>query len=278
MYFLEDVGSLKLLVAFLLFIIDVIMSILPFFLKSQPWFSYLETFAGGIFLSAACFHLIPESMHMLKHAPNKLLAPLTWIFTFTGLFIIEMFAHSHSHDHDHDHGDEYKKTENKEDKEKKKKTKPRTNFALYFILIFHECVEAISLGSSQSAVVIISLFLATIGHKPFETFSLGLSFLKSCSSKIQYSILMLIFSLSAPLTILFMIWFLPSVSDLISGIVASISAGTFLFVAFQELSETFHHSEKLPASKKIKHIISYALGATWIAIISFSTHEHHHHH
>ncbi|OHS98246.1 ZIP Zinc transporter family protein [Tritrichomonas foetus] len=281
-FIFEDTNTFKFYIVLGILMVDLVMIFLPFYAKSQSWIALLESLAGGIFLSAACVHLIPESLHTFKHVTKLPLAPIIWVIVFSILMIIEMFAHSHNHDHDHDHDIDKiarKKKDIRHDLHEPHHENANSSFyVLYLVLIFHECVESISMGGAKSKKVILALYFATIGHKPVETFSLGLTLLKNHPSKVKYFTLMILFALVSPLTILGVTYFLANVSELTMAIVASVSAGTFLFVGFQELSELFHHSGKMATRKKIQHIIAFLVGSAWMCAISLGGHEHHHHH
>lgn len=60
-----------------------------------------------------------------------------------------------------------------------------TTLVVYFVLIFHCIIEAFGFGLLQSRSLLIALFCAIIGHKPVETFSMGILILQGMTKNGQ---------------------------------------------------------------------------------------------
>lgn len=188
-----------------------------------------------------------------------------------------------------------------------------TTLVVYFVLIFHCIIEAFGFGLLKSRSLLIALFCAIIGHKPVETFSMGILILQGMtkngqnkkssetaanSNKIstekslhtkqkslkinkfllkRYCLMMLIFSSATPLTILFSMYFGSNInSPLFFGFIAAASAGVFMFVGFHELSELLEESGNWSVKAKIFHIIWFVIGLGWMAVIGLFSEEHEH--
>lgn len=187
-----------------------------------------------------------------------------------------------------------------------------TTLVVYFVLIFHCIIEAFGFGLLKSRSLLIALFCAIIGHKPVETFSMGILLLQSMPKNGQnkkssesvsngsknsagynqnhsgfsvikkflfrkYCIMMIIFSSVTPLTILFSMYFGSGIkSPLTFGFIAAASAGVFMFVGFHELTELLEESEKWSVKAKIFHIFWFTIGLGWMALIGLFSEEHEH--
>jgi zinc transporter 1/2/3 len=239
--------------------------------------SKAEALAGGVFIGSALLHLIPESLHSLEHP----LASIVSLICFILLLAVELIAGSHP-----EHSDSTELLRSSEEARPKREFHPYATMAtgriasvtwvLYFVLIFHGFVEAIAFGVIESTSVLLALFCAIIGHKPVETFALGLQLLKSRPSRGTYMALMAGFSAVAPVTIFVAMELGKNASKLFSGVVTSASAGAFLFVGCHELGELLHHAQKWALSGKIVHLGFFIAGAVWMAIFVLIGGEHEH--
>ena len=55
---------------------------------------------------------------------------------------------------------------------------------------------------------------------------------------------------------------------LVLGIIASFSAGTFIFVGCHEWSEMFEHKSEWGACEKVWHMAFFVLGVLWILVVA----------
>lgn len=282
-----NVDNFKFFAAAVILVLNGLSSVLPLCIKSRKWVSCAESLAGGVFLGAAMVHLIPESLHSFEGITHKPVAPIISLIFFVIMLCIEMFASSHPEESDSgdsqrllpsgsneenpvnidELGPVYSKVSNRVDS---------VTMVLYYILIFHGAVEAVAFGIMNSESVVIALFCAIIGHKPVETFALGLMLLKSVSPGPKYFTLMGIFSMIAPITVVFTMWIGKMASATFFGVIASASSGAFLFVGCHELCEMLHHSHKWTFNGKLWHLGSFMIGVAWMGIIGMMGGEHHH--
>lgn len=285
----SNTSDLKIYAAFGIFLLDIIFSLLPFIIKSQKWTFIFEALASGVFLSTTFLHLIPESVHSLYGIAERPIGPFIWLSTFSFLLVFSLLTNSHHHNHGHEHenGHEEKdchhKDKFKQDHCHKEKKSSSSCTFLYFTLIIHTVIEALSFGSVFRAPVLRALIISTIGHKPIETFSLGISLMKECTSKWLYIFLMFGYSSIEPIIIVSMSWFLPKISPLGIDLLSSISTGSFLFISFQEISEglEYFHGGSAKIGQKLLYLFFFLLGAAWISfsvLYGDSDHHHHHHH
>jgi zinc transporter 1/2/3 len=275
----------KFVSAVIVFILNVCCSLLPLSFTSRGWISKAESLAGGVFLGSAIVHLIPEAIHSFEGLSESPLAPIVILICFTVLLSVEVFAQSHVDETDHSDRLLHSRDSPPSHKPEIKGT-PFPSWApgklssvvvvLYGVLIFHGFVEAIAFGIMKEQSVLLALFCAIIGHKPVETFALGLELLKNRPTQCTYFAMMFVFSSVAPATILVTIWIEKHASPLFFGIVTSASAGAFLFVGCHELSELLHHAGKWPMQTKITHLLFFVAGAAWMAVFGLMGGEHHH--
>lgn len=194
-----------------------------------------------------------------------------------------------------------------------------STLVVYFVLIFHCIIEAFGFGLLKSRSLLIALLCAIIGHKPVETFSIGILLLQSLTKSTgnvtkslsapqtntsnenkathfskpndnfslvlknntllmkKYSLMMIAFSATTPLTIIFSMYFGGGFSSpLFFGIIASASSGVFMFVGFHEITEILHESNCWDKRKKILHMIWFAIGLIWMSLIGLFSEEHEH--
>jgi zinc transporter 1/2/3 len=280
-----NIDGFKFLAAVVIFILNVASSVAPLCFTSRTWISKAESLAGGVFIGSAIVHLIPESLHSFEGLSSSALAPIIILICFSILLVIEVFAQSHPDDSDHSERLLQSRDSSPTGKPEIAPFAPRATgelssvvLVLYGVLIFHGFVEAIAFGIMKHQSVLLALFCAIIGHKPVETFALGLELLKSRPRQSLYFVMMLVFSSIAPITILVTVWIEKNASQLFFGVVTSASAGAFLFVGCHELAELLHHAGKWSLEAKVKHLLFFTAGAAWMAVFGLVGGEHHHEH
>ena len=281
-----------------IFILNIIFSFLPFYVTSEKWTAHAEAVGGGVFLGAAVIHLFPETLHSFH---NEMTGPLITLLFFCFLFVLELTLkapkthnHSHSRSHSFECDDDHESCELIDPKTKR--TNENTHivdqvdpsfatsnrldsvtFLIYIMLVVHCVVESIAFGMIKSLKVIFALFCAIVGHKPVETFVLGILLLRQKLTRRKYTFLMILFSSVVPLTIVLTSFIRRMLPTSIIGVITSASAGAYLFIAFHELSELLHESSKLELHKRILQSIAFLIGAFWMGVISlFGDHEHEH--
>ena len=119
-----------------------------------------------------------------------------------------------------------------------------TPYILLVALSVHSIFEGIALGVMNTIKECSILFSAIILHKWAAAFALGISFYKSGTEKELFIKMILLFTSFSPLGIIIGMIF-SDAGFLIKGIMLSISAGTFIYVAASEvIVEEFSLSKK----------------------------------
>ena len=119
-----------------------------------------------------------------------------------------------------------------------------TPYILLIALSVHGIFEGIALGVMNTVKDCSILFSAIILHKWAASFALGISFYKSGTEKDLFIKMILLFTSFGPLGIIIGMIF-SDAGNLIKGIMLSISAGTFIYVAASEvIVEEFSLSKK----------------------------------
>ena len=119
-----------------------------------------------------------------------------------------------------------------------------TPYILLIALSVHGIFEGIALGVMNTVKECSILFSAIILHKWAAAFALGISFYKSGTEKDLFIKMILLFTSFGPLGIIIGMIF-SDAGNLIKGIMLSISAGTFIYVAASEvIVEEFSLSKK----------------------------------
>lgn len=140
--------------------------------------------------------------------------------------------------------------------------------SLYIIMDVHSLIEGLALGILDSWSNTIAIFCAIIGHKPVEAFALSVILFKDKPLKLLFWILIVIYVLMSPAGIAAGIYLNKIGNHLLLGIIAGISAGTFLFVGCHEWAEMFEHKNSWPKSEKFWHLGLFAFGVLWMLLIA----------
>ena len=139
-----------------------------------------------------------------------------------------------------------------------------TPYILLIALSVHGIFEGIALGVMNTVKECSILFSAIILHKWAAAFALGISFYKSGTEKDLFIKMILLFTSFGPLGIIIGMIF-SDAGNLIKGIMLSISAGTFIYVAASEvIVEEFSLSKKT----NIKFLL-FLLGGLLTFILTF---------
>ena len=301
-----ELSLFKWITAIVILITTFIGSILPIFIKAKKWTARLETMAGGVFLGAGLAHLLADSFEELDEVDGLKypLGPAVALAMFVLLTLVELFSYS-EHDaavfenagHSHHHGghdvtqpmllnssqnekipnsidSNYADIENNQAEVKSEifgnsiKNLTVATISLYIIMDVHSLIEGLALGILDNWSNTIAIFCAIIGHKPVEAFALSVILFKDKPMKVIFWLLVVIYVMMSPAGIVAGIYLNRIGSSLLLGIIAGISAGTFLFVGCHEWSEMFEHKHSWPLSEKIWHIFLFTFGVLWMLLIA----------
>ena len=259
----------KILVSITVFFTNLLFVFLPSIFSTTNFISKAESLAGGIFVGAAICHLFPEAIHSygISMYPTPALISLTAILI---MWVIDKIA-------EHSEKTQEIEEETISNKNTINKLPPLQILVLYLTLIFHCFIEGVAFGIVREKKSLWALFFATIGHKPIECMIIAMKLTeKGQISKTVYSIMMFIFCITLPLTVVIFSFVGKSLSNSFCGFVTSFSAGAFLFFGFHELIELAERTTQLNNKNKAIHVSFYLCGIIWMILITTFGEEHQH--
>ena len=214
-----EAGSLKIIFAFVTFVVILIGGWYPFFKKRSKAedahhdLAIGETLATGVFLGAALLHMLPESNALFLeknyHYP--------WAFIITGAVFLFFLWFEHL---------------GKELYQHHSATHPAFALLAWGMLSIHSIMIGTALGLNHNNSLIIMLFLAIVTHKWAESFAIAVQLTKSSLTRFQSLFFFFTFSLMTPLGI-FIGWYFGygvETNSLFDPILIAASAGTFLYL------------------------------------------------
>ncbi|KAL4449823.1 hypothetical protein ABPG74_008196 [Tetrahymena malaccensis] len=107
-------------------------------------------------------------------------------------------------------------------------------FVLQAALGIHACLEGLAIGVEQNFSRCLTIALAVLAHKWAEGLVLGLA-LKKSNMKVKKAYLMIAVQAAMNPIGIAIGWILSDSGSLVSGILMSISAGTFIYISTQEV-------------------------------------------
>ena len=215
----------KSLAGALIFIISLIAVIYPIRARIYPTHNRIlelgDAFASGIFLGAALFHMLPESIQNFTDIMPSVHYPIAEAICAAGfllLLFLERLANVSSTEQTSQH------------------TLP---YMLAVILVIHSLIEGAALGFNTTFATASVIFVAIIAHKGSESFALAVILNRSQLTMKAIMTTILIFSFMTPLGIALgtsLTSILHSQNGLlITAAFNAFAAGTFLYMS------TLHH-------------------------------------
>jgi len=232
-----------------------------------------NAFSGGVFLSLAFGHLIPECVHgfeSLDGHHNSVLPFMTVLFGYLLIFFVEKVAfdaHGLMHEggeHDHKHAD----TQANEVPDAADATADATADAaaddgtaaavdavagakthrsaviLLGALAIHSILEMTALGLADSFSDSALLSLSIALHQPAESIALLVAFLKSGMPKPQIFKFLTVFSMMGPVGVGLGIFVQQFAAPIVDALMLATVAGTFIYVGATEvIPEEFEDGE-----------------------------------
>lgn len=245
--------SYKILAAAVIFIVSIAAILYPLLKRKHQHTESIEigeALASGIFLGAAFFHLLPESIHTFAQVYPSLIYPLPEMICVGG-FLLMLFLERISIIHASCH--------------------PRHTipYVLAIILILHALIEGAALGIGRTFSETTLLFVAIIAHKGSESFALCVTLLRYKLPLWELILIIAIFSLMSPLGIGLgtSINMLSQQGDglLWSAIFKAFAAGTFLYIS------TLHHIRFHQRTEETQGLLEFgclALGLAAMGVIA----------
>lgn len=151
--------------------------------------------------------------------------------------------HAHRYDEGHGHGSGHGHSHGGGDGHSHFNVSSDTSYIVAYLLVlalsFHSIFEGIALGTQDSMPAIISLSIAILAHTPLAGFALGVSLVKARAAPVMAWTCLFLFSVMTPLGtvlgILLSVFLEGHTLQLVSAVFQAFSAGTFLFVALEEI-------------------------------------------
>lgn len=248
--------TFKTVAATTIFLLTVIFGLLPSKIAKTRahWLHLGDAFAGGVFLSAALLHLLPDANNQFKEILSKddtyPFAYLICIVAFICLLIIERGISAY-------------------DKNREVKNKNLSSFLLVLLLGIHSLVEGAAIGAGNNLIETSMIFFAVIAHKGSESFALAVNLQRHLVSVASIKKIILLFALVTPLGIFIasLVTYLLQTGSgsLLNAVLNAVTAGTFLYLGTEHMLECdkpFEHSNE---------ILALIIGITVMAVIAIWT-------
>ena len=209
--------------------------------------SIANAFSGGVFLSLAFGHLIPECVHGFPDSTNDALLFLLVLTGYLLIFFVEKVAfdahdilhemqgdddhHHHHHNHHHHHP----ATTTPKNSNGIASGSGRSAVILLGALAVHSILEMMALGLANSFGDCALLSLSISLHQPAESIALLVAFLKSGMSESQIIKYLSIFSCMGPVGVGLGMAVNQFASPVVDAAILAIVAGTFVYVGATEV-------------------------------------------
>lgn len=210
-----------------------------------------EAFAGGIFLGAALFHMLPDAEQTLRNIYPELNYPLANLICAISfcifLFLEQIMQYFSNHNDSH--------------------SVNLLPMLLTALISIHALSEGIALGINQDVASILLIFIAIAVHKSSEGFAVAIQLLKSRLKFKHIVLLFTLFSFMSPLGISLGFsahYFVHGKQNqLLFAIFNAFAAGSFLYIA--TLHKLHHkHNHQTP----LKEFIATLFGLTIMASVA----------
>lgn len=246
----------KAIAALLVFLVSFMTAVYPIRKKAAGHTIAIElgeALASGIFLGAAFFHMLPDSILIFNQLYGSLAYPVPEAICVSGFLFLLLLERISLTD----------------------TVTPAASSIpclLAAILIIHALIEGAALGIGSTYSETVMLFIAILAHKGSESFALALALLRT---RLPYRRMVLIvgfFALMTPLGIgigdainlLSFDW----QGKLAAGIFNAVAAGTFLYIS------TLHHihfHKHARDTQGLLEFISLVAGAGLMGVIAMWT-------
>ncbi len=218
--------------------------------KKQEWAikrsHYVNSFAAGLILAIAFFHLIPEAVEL-----SEIAAPVIFLGFFL-FYMMENFLVIHSGSELHYHPNDPCLSH----------TSSVTGVMAFSGLVLHSLIDGIIIGVGFELSTELGLLaaFAVISHEVPEGITSFALINETMPEKA--SLLSAIVAIATPIGALFSLLFIQNLSDDIIGILLGLAAGTFIYVAASDLIPHTH------GNQNFRTLISFLVGAILIILLS----------
>ena len=247
--------TLKFIAAGIIFILSIVTGLGPIRVwLANPHHEHIaniEAFAGGIFLGAALFHMLPDATREFTKVYGATTFPYTNLICAFG-FILLLFL---------------EKVILYYAKHRYVNNLHVIPYILAIVLSVHALSEGTALGVNISLANSFIIFLAIIVHKSSESFALAASLTRSKMSLPHIATMFLFFSAVTPLGIIIGALtsnYIPSNDeDLLEAIFNAFAAGTFLYIA---TLHNLHHKHVHEEMNYFYEFIALVFGLSIMAV------------
>ena len=203
--------------------------------------SLANAFSGGVFLSLAFGHLIPECVHGFNSVGKEINEALPYMIVLGGyllIFFVEKVAfdaHDILHEmegggHSHSHDSKGKEKGAVAEQDSPSTFTGRSAVILLGALAVHSILEMTALGLADTFGDSALLSLSIALHQPAESLALLVAFLKSGMPKPQIVKFLSIFSCMGPIGVAIGMAVNSFASPIVDAAMLAVVAGTFVYV------------------------------------------------
>jgi zinc and cadmium transporter len=255
------------------------------------------SFIGGAMLGVSLLHLLPHAYFQF----DAIYPAASWLLAgFIAMFFVERVFHFHHHDvpaerlpsppnpancergcdsHEHDHGSQHHHHEHG--------APGRLSWQVALVgLALHSAIDGIALASSVAAEskessgnwpAGFAVFMVILGHKPFDSFTIGTLMAVAGRGSVTRHMVNLLFPLAIPMGVVGFQLGAGTVAGhqpQFVGAALAFAAGTFICIATSDLLPElqFHSHDRFKLSAAL--LLGLALAAVMVALEEAA---HHHH-
>lgn len=212
--------------------------------------SVFEALASGIFLGAAFFHMLPDSIRSFSALYPNVAYPVPELVCVGG-FLLLLFLERISLTNEHARAKNY------------------IPYILALTLIIHAISEGAALGLESAYAETVMLFIAILAHKGTESFGLCVILLRHALPYRQVFIILVLFSVMTPLGILLGDVVSASAgSSQLASLFTAFAAGTFLYISTLHHVHFHQHGDE---AQGMLEFVCLAAGAVMMGIIAVWT-------
>ncbi|MFW9990481.1 MAG: ZIP family metal transporter [Candidatus Odinarchaeota archaeon] len=223
--------------------------------KKQQWAvnnsHFVNSFAAGLILSLAFFHLVPEAGELAGiTAFQAIFAGFFAFFLLENVFVLHSGAEIH-YCMDQDDLTTSKHLE-------------RKGLMAFSGLAFHSLVDGIVIGVGFEVDPVVGLLaaVAVISHEIPEGVT-SFALMRMSGMELNTSrYLSVVVALATPAGAVISLLFLQSLNDSTIGVLLGLAAGTFVYVAASDLIPETHEKDN------IKNLLAFLVGALLILLIA----------
>ncbi len=212
--------------------------------------SVFEALASGIFLGAAFFHMLPDSIRSFHTLYPDMHYPIPELICVAG-FLLLLFLERLS------------LTSND------LRMRSYIPYILALTLTIHALSEGAALGLESAYAETVMLFIAILAHKSTESFGLCMLLLRYALPLPRVMVILLLFSLMTPLGILLGDFITTSSSNQeLAAIFTAFAAGTFLYISTLHHVHFHHHGDE---AQGMVEFVFLTVGVVMMGVIGLWT-------